>query len=450
MKEVKNIWQFFENMNEYVYATDIETHEIVYMNRKTLEAYGLKSLDEIKGRKCYEILQKSSIPCGTCNNDKIREGVFEEWRHYNPIIDKYLILKDTLIKDSEENRRYRIEIGIDISEERAQDKALQKYNSMEALANEGLRIALRAATPDESIYTILEYLGKSLNGERTYIFEKNEKGGDDNTYEWVAEGVKPEKDNLQNLPPEICANWYHSFQEGKHIVFQDLEEIRESDPLQYENLKRQDIHALVVVPLYDEGKVIAFYGVDNPPPLALEYTSNMLQIMGHFLVSCIRRRNLMRELESMSYRDSLTKLGNRFAMNRYISQIDREKSMGVVYCDITGLKHVNDTMGHEAGDQLILRACGCLRKAFGDYGVFRIGGDELLALCSQIDRDTLEQRIGLLKQLMQENSVNMAVGTIWQDKATTELDMLLQESEKRMYADKAEYYRKNGIERRRR
>ena len=75
-----------------------------------------------------------------------------------------------------------------------------------------------AATPDESIHAILEYLGKSLNGERTYIFEKDEKGGDNNTYEWVAEGVKPEKYNLQNLPPEICANWYHRFQKGKHIV----------------------------------------------------------------------------------------------------------------------------------------------------------------------------------------------------------------------------------------
>ena len=336
MKEINNIWQFFENLNEYVYATDIETYEMVYMNRKTLEAYGLKSLDEIKGRKCYEILQKSSIPCGMCNNDKICEGFFEEWRHYNSVIDKYLILKDTLVEDPQDHRKYRLEIGIDISEERIQDKALQKYNSMEALANEGLRIALMAENPDESIYAILEYLGKSLNGERTYIFEKNKKGGDDNTYEWVAEGVKPEKDNLQNLPPEICANWYHRFQKGKHIVFHDLEEIREIDPLQYENLKRQDIHALVVVPLYDDGKVIAFYGVDNPPPLSLEYTSNMLQITGHFLVSCIRRRNLMRELEDMSYKDALTGFGNRFAMNRYISQIDHKKSVGVVYCDITG------------------------------------------------------------------------------------------------------------------
>ena len=148
----------------------------------------------------------------------------------------------------------------------------------------------------------------------------------------------------------------------------------------------------------------------------------------------------MRKLEDMSYKDALTGFGNRFAMNRYISQIDHKKSMGVVYCDITGLKHVNDTMGHKAGDQLILRARDCLSKAFGDYGVFRIGGDELLALCSQIEQDVLEERIRLLKKLMEENTVNMAVGMIWQDEATTELDILLQESEKRMYADKAEYY----------
>ena len=31
MREINNIWQFFENMNEYVYATDIETYEMVYI-----------------------------------------------------------------------------------------------------------------------------------------------------------------------------------------------------------------------------------------------------------------------------------------------------------------------------------------------------------------------------------------------------------------------------------
>ena len=233
MNNIENIWQFLENLNEYVYATDIETNELVYMNRKTLDAYELKSLDEIKGRKCYEVLQKSSTPCGICNNDRLCVGAFEEWRYYNPVIDKYLLLKDTLITDSARKKKYRIEIAIDISEERSQNKVIQKYRDMGALVNEGLKVALSADTPDETIQIILEYLGKSLSGERTYIFEKNENGCDDNTYEWTAAGIKPEKDNLQNLPPEICANWYHCFDEGKCIAIQDLEEMRDSDTLLY-------------------------------------------------------------------------------------------------------------------------------------------------------------------------------------------------------------------------
>ncbi|MFQ8776255.1 MAG: diguanylate cyclase domain-containing protein [Roseburia sp.] len=43
-------------------------------------------------------------------------------------------------------------------------------------------------------------------------------------------------------------------------------------------------------------------------------------------------------------------------------QIDPEQSVGVVYCDVTGLKGVNDTLGHKARDDLILRAGACLSK----------------------------------------------------------------------------------------
>ncbi len=374
MKEMREIWQFFENLNECVYVADIETHELVYMNKKTLSCYGLTSLEDIKGKKCYEVLQKTSIPCGMCNNRKLSVGNFIEWFYYNPVVDKYYMLKDTLLEDSETGRKYRMEIALDMSLEKEQDKRVQKYRNMESLVNEGLRIALRASTPEESIPIILEYMGKSLNGERTYIFEKNTAGGDDNTYEWVAEGISPEKDSLQGLPPEVCGDWYLNFHEGKNIVFRDIEEVRPVNPRQYEVLKRQNIHSLAVVPLFDDGKVIGFYGVDNPPAPALKYASDMLQIMAHFLVSCIRRRNLVRQLEEMSCKDALTKLGNRFAMDNYIANINTEKSIGVIYCDITGLKHVNDTQGHEAGDKLILRACESLTKAFGDYGVFRIGG----------------------------------------------------------------------------
>ena len=183
----------------------------------------------------------------------------------------------------------------------------ERYNSMrnvqnlEAVINEGLRVALLEETPDQSLEVLLEKLGKALSGERTYIFERNESGCDDNTYEWAADGVTPEKDNLQNVPPEVCASWYRNFSIGRHIVIENLENIREADPLQYENLKRQGIHSLVVVPLYVGKKIIGFYGVDNPPVKSLEYASNMLQTAAYFIVSCLKRRNLFRELQKQSY-----------------------------------------------------------------------------------------------------------------------------------------------------
>ena len=62
------IWEFFENMNECVYASDIDTDELVYMNKKALRMYGIHSLDEIAGKKCYEVLQHCSAPCAVCNN----------------------------------------------------------------------------------------------------------------------------------------------------------------------------------------------------------------------------------------------------------------------------------------------------------------------------------------------------------------------------------------------
>ena len=191
-----------------------------------------------------------------------------------------------------------------------QQSDMRSVQNLEAVINAGLRAALLEETPDQSLKVLLEHLGKALNGERTYIFEQNESGGDDNTSEWVADGVEPEQENLQNVSPEVCAGWYRNFSVGGHIVIQNVEDIRESEPLQYENLKRQGIHSLVVVPLYDGKQVIGFYGVDNPPVKSLEYASNMLHTAAYFIVSSLKRRDLFRELQKRSYLEGRQSLEN--------------------------------------------------------------------------------------------------------------------------------------------
>lgn len=435
---MQKIWEFFENMKELVYVSDMDTYELLYMNKKARELYGFKSMEDLAGRRCHELIMGCKEPCAICNNKELMPGYFKEWSYYNPLVGRHFELKDTMLEDG--GRRLRMELAVDSTAQKQQSRAIDSYQKMEALANEGLRVALQAETPDQSLEIILEYLGNAVKGERTYIVERNAKGNDDNTYEWVANGVMPAKDMLQDVPAEVCANWYRNFSVDKSIMIHDLEDIRESEPRQYEILKCQDIHSLVVVPLYDDKKIIGFYGVDNPPKGALDYAETMLQIMAHFIIASIKRRELVKQLQNMSYRDQLSQFGNRFAMDEYVARMCPDESIGVVYCDITGLKRVNDTKGHAEGDRLILNACDCLKEVFDGYGLFRIGGDELLALCPGIAEDALDQKVAKLRRIMPEYEVVMAVGAVWRPDSKAGIDRLLSEADRLMYADKAAYY----------
>ncbi|MBR5513629.1 MAG: sensor domain-containing diguanylate cyclase [Ruminococcus sp.] len=416
------------------------------MNDKTLKTYGLNSREELQGKKCYEILHNNSTRCKNCINNKLTKGKFVENKEYNPRVKKYLLTKDTIVEYND--KLYRLNISIDVSEQEEYNKAIRKYENIEATVNEAIRTAMQAHNPDDAINIILEYLGKTLDGERTYVFEKNEFNHDDNTYEWVAKGVIPSKDMLQNVPPEVCENWYNSFEKGNPIVIEDIESIKEINYQQYETLKIQNIRSIVVVPLIHEGKIIGFYGVDNPPVNDIKYVENMLKITGYFIVSQIQTRNLIRELHDMSYRDQLTKIGNRHAMRKYIKNMNKSRSIGVVYCDITRLKWVNDNEGHAAGDALIKRCSSFLNDFYKDYGVFRIGGDELLALCSCISKGEFESREKQFRDTIAEQKVPLAVGFSWKESSCEDVGEILHEAEMAMYKDKAEFYRKSGIERR--
>lgn len=441
------IWEFFENLDEIVYVSDMDSYDLVYMNKAALQAFGFSSFSEVKGLKCYSVLQNCSVPCAICNNADLRPGYFEKWNNYHTGLERFYHLYDTMTE--EDGHRYRIEISVDVTAPKQKHICTDShYLNLEMLVNEGLRIALMQPTPDDSLNFLLEYLGKLLKGDRAYIFERNAKGGDDNTYEWVAAGVTPEKEELQDLPPEVCASWYQKFSENKHIVIEELEKIKDKDPELYHVLNKQEISSLVVVPLYDNGEAFAFYGIDNPPASSLEYTSGMLHIMGHFIVAALKRRNLVRQLQDMSMRDELTGLGNRHALHQYTETASQYSSVGVVYSDITGLKAANDTYGHSYGDKLIAGSGECLKRAFSGYGLFRVGGDELLVICPDIQQADFQNRLQKLQQYTQEHKVNLATGYCWTDKDASNINTWMAKAESAMYQEKSAYYKAKGIEHR--
>jgi len=432
------LWNFFENLDEIVYVSDVDTYDLVYMNRKAREMYGLDSLADISALKCYEFLQNCSCPCSICSNDFLKPGDFYEWTYYNPVLNKPFALKDTIIEEN--GRRYRMEIAIDMSIQAKQKQTIKEYSNNETLVNEGLRLALSADSPNQAIHILLEYLGKTLQSERVYIFEENTDGSYDNTYEWCAGGIVPQKDNLQQVPFEAVELWFKAFRNNENVIITDLELTRESDPLAYEYLKPQGIHSLVVSPLIVNKKIIGFYGVDNPPGEHLGHISTMFQVVGHFMVSMLKRRELVKRLENLSYYDQLTGAKNRHAMDEYIENVSIHKSIGILYGDVMGLKKLNDTKGHSAGDTLLINAFISLAQHFSDYSIFRIGGDEFLVLCSGIPKEDMLARTQALRTTLDNNLVGMALGCVWEPHCDNELPKLIARADDLMYKEKRARY----------
>ncbi len=97
----------------------------------------------------------------------------------------------------------------------------------------------------------------------------------------------------------------------------------------------------------------------------------------------IQQYEQMREIAN---RDSLTGVKSKHAFSVDEERINREISQGeaapfaVVVCDVNGLKHINDTQGHPAGDDYLRKSCRMICNVFSHSPVYRIGGDEFAAI----------------------------------------------------------------------
>lgn len=87
--------------------------------------------------------------------------------------------------------------------------------------------------------------------------------------------------------------------------------------------------------------------------------------------------------------DALTGIANRLAWEEALVTAAADPSAGVVVGDVDGLKHVNDTLGHDRGDELIQSVAAAIRDAAGGRAllVARLGGDEFGCLLRAVDED---------------------------------------------------------------
>jgi diguanylate cyclase (GGDEF)-like protein len=126
------------------------------------------------------------------------------------------------------------------------------------------------------------------------------------------------------------------------------------------------------------GKLEAFANV-GAPPFTRRHVPFLEAIAGQ-VGAAIGRAELFSRVNALAYSDPLTGLGNRRALDeRLEAAVDRGGELAIAFCDLDGLKQINDERGHDAGDRAIRRAADALAAAAQPSdaaSVYRVGGDE--------------------------------------------------------------------------
>jgi diguanylate cyclase (GGDEF)-like protein len=183
---------------------------------------------------------------------------------------------------------------------------------------------------------------------------------------------------------------------------------------------------------------LSFWGADFSQAIITGHQLVLYGIFGtlvHGLLRDLERRHDTLEavnarLEGMALRDAATGLANRRALETEFGRYRRAgEPVAFAMWDLDGLKRVNDSQGHAAGDRLLKQFADALRVASSDQDrLYRIGGDEFVSLHPNMSS------LGLLIDRVRAAFPEVSVG--WVQLGDHSLDAALLEADALMYADK--------------
>lgn len=155
------------------------------------------------------------------------------------------------------------------------------------------------------------------------------------------------------------------------------------------------------------------------------------------------RRQVEEKLRYISYHDCLTGLYNRDFYDEQLKMLDNEKNLplSIIMGDVNGLKLINDTFGHHAGDRLILKAAEILKAYCRPQDILcRWGGDEFMIFQPNTEKnEALEICEKILERCRKEQeaiAISISLGVATKEKPLTNIQDVIKEAEDRMYRSK--------------
>jgi len=213
------------------------------------------------------------------------------------------------------------------------------------------------------------------------------------TDEWCKEGVESQKENHQDLLVADAPDWIDVILANNVVYSFDKESEQEQKSRTGEGINccsnvtiavpiacKGDIRGILVFSMYKEEKIIN------------DKYKDLLEIIANLLADAMLKIESERKINYHAYYDQLTGLPNRLLFNERVEkQIETSaiagKMMGLIYLDIDSFRTVNDMMGHEGSDKLLVQVSQKLVRSIKKTDtVCRFEGDEFVILLINITR----------------------------------------------------------------
>ena len=146
-------------------------------------------------------------------------------------------------------------------------------------------------------------------------------------------------------------------------------------------------------------------------------------------------------LRNQMYKDDLTGVSNYKAFENKIANKEFE-NLSLAFVDVNGLGIVNNTLGHEAGDFMLLTVASIMSKYFRKSDIYRKGGDEFIILAEGLSEEETKTRLTVITEELKDYDYSISYGVAHEDKCDN-ITSLIEKADTLMYEHKEEYRKNN-------
>ncbi len=312
-------------------------------------------------------------------------------------------------------------------------------------------LLFEAHQKQKNIELALELIGQ-MTGAQYVFFKILGDNGEEKIYQWIKEESDQPKIRIPQERVHFFMHYFY-FKDGSGSIFMpNIEELKVVAPSSYELLKEKGVTSLMAVPVNDvSGRLIGVLGVCNMDSGCKDaHILEAVRISFAMLYHNIRSYNIIREMGTI---DLLTGLLNRNCYQKNLPNYPKlqYESLACVYCDVNGLHELNNSQGHEAGDEMLREVAMTIRNQFGDTHSYRIGGDEFVAFVLDADMENVAKQSEAIAKKLQVSDYYVSIGiSIGRPGNLDQMEELVKKAETEMYEAKRIFYENGGRERRRR